>query len=179
MIVDATHRRRYPLGNLPPGLTPTKAISSGFLTKADTLEDLAQMIDVNPSGLVSTVKRFNEMARRGVDEDFGRGSNAYDHFFGDPAVKPNPNLGPIETSPFYAVRVYPGDIGTKGGLLTDENARVIHKNGQPIPGLYAAGNTSASVMGHQYAGPGATLGPALTFAFIAMDHIANTSFSRA
>ncbi|PGH21582.1 hypothetical protein AJ80_03142 [Polytolypa hystricis UAMH7299] len=171
MIADSTFRKKYFFAGLPPGNTPQKAISSGFIKKADSVEELARRINVNPKGLLSTVERFNQMARTGIDEDFGRGSNAYENFYGDPLVKPNPNLGPIEKPPFYAARLYPGDIGTKGGLLTDEYARVVHQNGKPIPGLYAAGNTTASVMGHRYPGAGGTLGPAFTFAYIAVNHI--------
>src|SRR5690606_23723645 len=102
-----------------------------------------------------------EGRRRGL----GRGRTAYDHFYGDPTY-PNPNLGKIERGPFYAVKLYPGDLGTKGGILTDEYARVL-KDGVPIPGLYATGNCTASVMGRTYPGPGATLGPAVTFGYIA------------
>jgi 3-oxosteroid 1-dehydrogenase len=121
------------------------------------------------------VTRFNEMARHGVDEDFDRGRTAYDHVYSDPSHEPNPNLGTIERSPFYAVKVWPGDLGTKGGLLTDEHARVLREDGQSIRGLYAAGNTTASVMGRTYPGPGSTIGPATTFAYIAMRHLAKAS----
>jgi succinate dehydrogenase/fumarate reductase flavoprotein subunit len=172
MIVDTDHRRRYPMATLPPGLTPKSALESGYITKASTLEELAGRIGVDPAGLRETVTRFNTMAERGVDEDYGRGSNAYDNWYGDPSVTPNPNLGPIARAPFYALQVWPGDLGTKGGLLTDERARVLDGDGTPIGGLYAAGNASASVMGRTYAGPGATLGPAATFAFVAADDLA-------
>lgn len=154
LVVDSNHRKRYMLGNLTPGFTPSSAFSSGFLVKANTIEELAAKIGVDVDGLSATTKRFNEMARRGVDEDFGRGSNAYDNVYSDPKIKPNPNLGPVERAPFYAAKMYPGDLGTKGGLLTDENARVLDDNGKPIPGLYGAGNTTASVMGKRYPGPG-------------------------
>jgi 3-oxosteroid 1-dehydrogenase len=174
MIVDAEHRRRYPMATLPPGLTPKSALKSGFITKAATLEELAGKIGVDAAGLRGTVARFNEMAVRGVDGDFGRGSNAYDNWYGDPSNTPNPNLGTIAKAPFYALQIWPGDLGTKGGLLTDEHARVLDGDGAPIPGLYAAGNTSASVMGRTYAGPGATIGPATTFAYIAVDHLADS-----
>lgn len=172
LVVDARHRRRYLMASLPPGSTPKSAIHSGFIVKADSLDELARKIGVDPGGLAKTVARFNEMARRGVDEDFGRGRTAYDRLYGDPSNKPHPNLGTIERAPFYASKVFPGDLGTKGGLLTDEHARVLRTDGTPIPGLYAAGNSSASVMGRSYAGPGATLGPATTFAYIAADRMA-------
>jgi 3-oxosteroid 1-dehydrogenase len=170
LVIDAKHRRRYPFSTLLPGLTPRSAISSGFLKKADTLPALAAQLGVDPAGLVSTVERFNGFARQGRDEDFHRGDSAYDRYYGDPRVKPNPNLGTIDKAPYYATAVYPGDLGTKGGLLTDEHARVLLEDGTPIPGLYAAGNTTASVMGRTYPGPGSTLGPATTFAYLAMRH---------
>ena len=116
--------------------------------------------------------RFNGFAASGVDADFGRGKSAYDNFYGDPRVKPNPNLAPIENAPFWAARLWPGDIGTKGGLLTDEHGRVVDESGDPIDGLYAVGNTTASVMGRTYAGPGATIGPAMIFAYQAAKHAA-------
>ena len=173
LIVDSEHRRRYPMGTIPPGLTPRSALKSGFITKAGSLEELAQKIDVDPTGLRSTVERFNEMAISGIDEDFGRGRTAYDNWYGDPSNTPNPNLGTIAKAPFYALQIWPGDLGTKGGLLTDEFASVLDERSQPIPGLYAAGNTTASVMGRSYAGPGATIGPATTFAYIAVNHLAD------
>ena len=110
----------------------------------------------------------------GRDEEFGRGDSAYDRYYGDPRVRPNPNLAPLARPPFYAVTIVPGDLGTKGGLRTDEHARVLREDGTPIPGLYAAGNASASVMGHSYAGAGATIGPAMTFGYIAALDLAAT-----
>jgi 3-oxosteroid 1-dehydrogenase len=122
---------------------------------------------VAAGGLVKTVTRFNEFAAAGRDEEFGRGDSAYDRYYGDPRCKPNPNLAPLTRPPFYAVKIVPGDLGTKGGLRTDSRARVLRADGTPIPGLYAAGNASASVMGHSYAGAGATIGPAMTFGYLA------------
>jgi len=113
------------------------------------------------------VTRFGEFAAAGKDEEFGRGDSAYDRYYGDPRCRPNPNLAPLARPPFYAVKIVPGDLGTKGGLRTDERARVLRADGTPIEGLYAAGNASASVMGHSYAGAGATIGPAMTFGYIA------------
>lgn len=172
LIVDARHRNRYPMATLLPGITPKSAIESGFLTRGETLAELAGKIGVDAAGLEATVARFNGMAREGVDEDFERGRTAYDRFYGDPTCEPNPNLGPLEKAPFWAVRVWPGDLGTKGGLLTDERARVLREDGSPIKGLYGAGNTTASVMGRTYPGPGSTLGPATTFAYIAAHDMA-------
>jgi len=172
LIIDARHRSRYPFGTFTSGFTPKSAFESGFVTKAETLDELATKIGVDPAGLSVTVRRFNDMARKGVDEDFGRGRSAYDRFFGDPRCKPNPNLGTLEKPPFFASRVWPGDIGTRGGLLTDENARVLREDGSPIPRLYATGNTTASVMGRTYPGAGSTLGTAMTFGYVAMNHLA-------
>ena len=125
---------------------------------------------------LATVERFNGFARTGVDEDFGRGSTVYDNYYGDPRVKPNPNLGPLEKGPFTAVQLVPGDLGTKGGLLTDEHARVLDEStASVIPGLYAAGNTTASVMGRTYPGPGSTIGPAAVFGYLAAKHAAEAS----
>jgi 3-oxosteroid 1-dehydrogenase len=115
---------------------------------------------------MGTVERFNKFARAGQDLDFHRGENVYDNFYGDPRF-PNPNLRDVITPPFYAFKVVPGDLGTKGGLVTDEFARVLGGDGSVISGLYATGNVSASVMGHSYSGPGGTIGPAMTFGYVA------------
>lgn len=172
MILDQNHRRRYLLGSLLARQSTKKAIESGRLFQADTIEGLCEQTGINTIGLKNTMSRFNDMCRAGVDTDFGRGNNAYDHLFGDPAVGPNPSLGPVQKPPFYAVQLWPGDLGTKGGLLTDEAARVLKEDGSVIQGLYAAGNTTASVMGRSYLGAGSTLGPAMTFAFIAVGDMA-------
>lgn len=126
-----------------PGYTPRSAIDSGFVFRGKTLNNLAKQIGIDADSLTKTVERFNTMARRGKDDDFGRGENKYDRFFADDGIEPNSDLTPIERAPFYAVKVWPGDLGTKGGLLTNENACVIDTNGKPIEELYAAGNTSA------------------------------------
>jgi 3-oxosteroid 1-dehydrogenase len=178
LVVDARHRRRYPMGSMLPGFTPKSAYESGMVVKASSLGELAGKIGVDAAGLSETVSRFNEMAEKGVDRDFGRGRTAYDQVYGDPSNKPNPNLGTLEKAPFYAVKVWPGDLGTKGGLLTDEHARVVDKEGSPIKGLYAAGNTTASVMGRTYPGPGSTIGPATTFAYIAALHLSEEADGR-
>ena len=172
-IFDETYRRRYLFGTLAPlQPLPRRYREEGYIQVATTLRELARKLGVDPDGLEATVLRFNAMARAGRDEEFHRGENAYDRYYSDPTVRPNPNLAPLERPPFYGVRFYPGDIGTKGGLVTDEHARVLRANGEPIPGLYATGNTAASVMGHTYPGPGATLGPALVFGYIAALHAA-------
>ena len=119
-----------------------------------------------------TFARFNEFASKGEDPDFQRGVNGYDRYYGDPRSKPNPCLAALEQAPFYAVKLFPGDIGTKGGVLTDENGCALDRNGKPIGGLYAIGNSSASAMGRTYPGAGTTLGPAMTFGYLAAHHAA-------
>jgi len=172
MIIDSRHRRRYPFGTAPPGLTPRTWITTGYMKQAGTIPELARACGIDAGGLVATVERFNRMAIAGTDEDFHRGDSAYDRFYGDPTRQPNPCLGPVDRAPFSAVAIYPSDVGTCGGLLTDEHARVLRTNGTPLEGLYAAGNTTAGVMGHVYPGGGAALGPSATFGFIAARHMA-------
>jgi 3-oxosteroid 1-dehydrogenase len=167
-IFDQRFRSRYPFGTLYPHFTPQELVDKNYMRRAPTLSALADMCKIDGPQLIRTVERFNSMADGGVDEDFNRGGNAFDRYFGDPTVRPSPTLGALRKAPFYAVEMYPGDLGTKGGLVTDENGRVLSKNGVPIDGLYASGNTTASVMGRRYPGPGVTLGPALTFAYRAM-----------
>jgi 3-oxosteroid 1-dehydrogenase len=151
---------------------PGRWFKAGVVVKASTLAGLAERIGVPAEALRATVDRFNRFAASGADEDFHRGRSAYDHYYGDPRNRPNPSLGPVDLAPFYAVRIVPGDLGTKGGLRTDVHARVLREDGSVITGLYAAGNTSAAVMGHTYAGPGATIGPAMVFGYLAAEHLA-------
>ena len=172
LIFDQRYRDRYPFGANLPGRTPQELIDNGYFKRADTIDGLAELIGVPADTLRETVERFNGFAATGVDEDFHRGDNAYDVYYGDPRVKPNACLGEISKAPFYAVALYPGDLGTKGGMVTDENGRVLRDDGTPIEGLYSSGNSSASVMGRCYPGPGVTLGPALTFSWLAMQHAA-------
>jgi 3-oxosteroid 1-dehydrogenase len=179
MILDARHRRRYLFGAMPPGQTPQVMFDSGFFVRADSLVALAEKCGIDPAGLAATVARFNGFARTGVDEDFGRGSTPYDNYWGDPTHRPSPNLGAVEQGPFLATRVYLGDLGTKGGLLTDENGRVLRPGGEPIDGLYASGNSTASVMGRGYPGPGVTLAPAMIFAFLGVRHAARRASNAA
>ncbi|MBN1317964.1 MAG: FAD-binding protein, partial [Anaerolineales bacterium] len=120
LILDSRHRKYYLFGMMMPGITPKEAFESGFIVKADSLTELARTCGIDPNNLEQTVRRFNEFAATGKDLDFHRGDSAYDRVYSDPKLKPNPNLGAIERPPFYAVRVWPGDLGTKGGLLTDE-----------------------------------------------------------
>jgi 3-oxosteroid 1-dehydrogenase len=154
---------------------PAWAPGAGWLHKAESLDALASEIGVDAETLRATVDRFNADAIRGVDPDFHRGESANDRYYSDARVKPNPSLGPVETPPFYAVEVYPGDLGTKSGLVTDVGGRVLDGDGRAIPGLYAAGNSTASVMGTAYPGAGGTIAPALTFGFLAAESIAADS----
>ena len=168
MIADQRYRNRYVFTGMPPRKPlPRRWYKSGAVFRADTLGELAAQIGISADGLAKTVETFNEFARAGQDPDFGRGESAYDNYYGDPNCKPNPNLAPLAQPPYYAIKIVPGDLGTKGGLRTDERARVLRADGSVIDGLYAAGNTSAMVMGRSYAGPGATIGPAMTFGYLA------------
>jgi 3-oxosteroid 1-dehydrogenase len=168
LITDQRYRDSYVFAGRPPGKRlPRRWYAAGAVVQAPTIAELAGQAGLDPAGLAATVTRFNEFAAAGKDEDFHRGDSAYDRYYGDPRRRPNPNLAPLAKPPFYAIKIVPGDLGTKGGLRTDERARVLRGDGTPIPGLYAAGNTSAAVMGHSYAGAGATIGPAMTFGYIA------------
>ncbi len=173
MIADVRHARRYLRSYLVMDpKAKQKMAAAGIFHEAPDLRTLARMISVDPTRLLATVERFNGLARGGVDHDFGRGSSAYDRYYGDPLCHPNPNLGTIEKGPFTAVEIVAGDLGTKGGVVTDQYARALRGDGSVIEGLYAAGNCSASVMGRTYPGPGSTLGPATVFGYIAARHLA-------
>ena len=176
LIFDARYRHNYPIGVMPPGKMKgddkikAELIDTGFLKKANSLRELAQQINIDADRLEQTIARHNEFARTGKDLDFGRGDSATDRYYSDAKIKPNPNLAPIITAPFYAVAVYPGDLGTKGGLKCDEFARVLDQTDQPIAGLYATGNCAGAVMGNSYPGAGSTIGPAMTFGYVAARH---------
>jgi 3-oxosteroid 1-dehydrogenase len=169
-ILESRHRARYPWGTTPPGPPPAEWLRSGYMVQAGSIPELAAKCGIDPPGFVETVERFNAFCRTGVDHDFARGTRAFDRHHGDPTCRPNPNLGAIERPPFYAVRMVPGDIGTNGGLVTDEHARVLRDDGGVIEGLYATGNITASVMARAYPGPGGTIGPAMVFGYIAARH---------
>ena len=168
-VFDHTYRHKYPVGPLLP-LLPDWAqngMVKSILKKGRTIAGLAQDMGVDPVTFATTIARFNANAAQGEDRDFRRGEAAYDKMYGDPSVTPNPCLRPIANGPFYAMPIYPGDIGTNGGLRTDERARVVGTDGKPIAGLYAVGNNAASAMGESYPGAGVTIGPALTFGYLA------------
>ncbi|SHM60564.1 3-oxosteroid 1-dehydrogenase [Cryptosporangium aurantiacum] len=168
LVFDQRYRDRYLFtARGPRQPLPGSWYRAGVAAKSSTLAGLAEKIGVPAEALEQTVARFNGFASTGKDLDFGRGESAYDRYYGDPRVKPNPCLAELVKPPFHAVKIVPGDLGTKGGLVTDERSRVLREDGSVIPGLYAAGNTSAQVMGRTYAGPGATLGPAMTSGYLA------------
>jgi succinate dehydrogenase/fumarate reductase flavoprotein subunit len=169
LIADAAAVRKYGLGMVRPGGWGKKsAVADGYLAVGDTIEQLAQRLNIDPGNLRETVDRMNGFAQTGRDLDFDRGSTVYQNHNGDASAGgANPNLGPIATAPFYALRLYPSDIGTSAGLVTDDVARVLDSSNRPIAGLYACGNDMQSVMGGTYPGPGITLGPAIAFAYLA------------
>ena len=175
-IFDANFRASYFVGPLynskfrPDWAVPKRYEQEGFFAKADTVRELAGKIGVNPDGLEKTVVKINEYALAGEDPDYHRGESAYDRYYGDPRVTPNPCLGTVDTPPYYAMRVDPGDFGTQGGMVVNADAQVLHEDGQVIEGLYAVGNCSAPTL-PCYPGPGSTLGPAMTFAYQAAKSI--------
>jgi 3-oxosteroid 1-dehydrogenase len=174
-VFDSRHRNSYPWGLALPGRTPRDLLDKGYFKKADTLAELAALCGIDAEGLARQVARFNTFARNGKDEDFQRGDSAYNRYYGDPSHKPNANLGTIEKAPFYAVEMVPGDVGTSGGVMTDEYARVLKADGAIIPGLYATGNSTAAVVGRSYPGAGASVGPSMTFGYIAALHAAGAN----
>lgn len=176
LITDHPTIRRYGLGFAKPFPVPVgQYVRSGYLIRANTIAELAQKAGIDPAALEGTVREYNRHARHGADPEFHRGSNAYNRYLGDANHKPNPCVGPIEKGPFYALKLVPGDLGTFAGLKTNENAQVVDADGRAIEGLYAAGNDAASIMGGNYPGGGITLGPALTFGYIAGNHLATAS----
>lgn len=176
LVFDQRYRDRYIFAGLQPGQRiPKKWLESGVIVTAETLEELALKTGLPVEAFKATVERFNGFARSGVDADFKRGESAYDRYYGDPTNKPNPNLGEISHPPYYAAKMVPGDLGTKGGVVTDVHGRALRDDGSVIEGLYAAGNVSAPVMGHTYPGPGGTIGPAMTFGYLAALDIAGKS----
>ena len=173
-VFDRKAKNRYQFGGVMPGQKfPGDWYTSGLMHRADTLDALAAAIGVSASSLRETVDRFNGFARNGKDRDFGRGESAYDNYYGDPSL-PHPTMDVIDSGPYYAARIQAGDLGTKGGLVYNVNGQVLRSDGTVIDGLYATGNTSAAVMGNDYAGAGATIGPAMVFGYIGARHAAES-----
>ena len=154
-----------------PGRMPEEFVRHGWLKKADTIADLAARLGIDPAALTATVREFNQHAGNGLDPEFHRGESQYNRALGDPGDKRNPAVGPIDSPPYYATEIYAGDVGTAGGVVTDEHARVIDQADQPIPGLYATGNMTATVMGRFYLGAGASIANTTVFGYIAARHV--------
>jgi 3-oxosteroid 1-dehydrogenase len=167
-IFDARFIADYMLAGTMPGANkPAAWTEQGYLRQAGSIEELAAKLDIDPAMLRSTVDRFNGFVDQGRDEDFHRGERAYDRWLGDPFRPQAPSLGRIDQGPFYAVPVVPGDVGTYGGVVTDARARVLRADGSAIPGLYATGVSTASVMGRAYPGAGSSIGPSMTWGYVA------------
>lgn len=172
IVFDEAFRKKYPIGPLMPGMPiPKKLKRANYIRQSDTVAGLAAQIGVNPAGLEASVEKLNRYALDGKDPEFRRGDSAYDRYYGDATVTPNPCLGPIDEPPYYAIEIFPGDLGTRGGLNVDADARVLKESGEIIEGLYAVGNCSAAVMGPTYPGAGGTLGPTMTFGFVVAENL--------
>jgi succinate dehydrogenase/fumarate reductase flavoprotein subunit len=168
LICDHRALRRYGLGHVKPFPLPVQSyLKSGYLLRGETPADLARAIDVDPLALASTIESYNREASTGRDAAFGRGETAYNRYLGDPEHQPNPCVAPLASTPLYAIKMVMGDLGTFAGLKSNEHGNVLDRNGQAIPGLYVAGNDMSSIMGGSYPAGGITLGPAMTFGFIA------------
>ncbi len=182
LVFDDEFRKRRPWGrgmprlselsSIAPGRMPAEWTDKGWIKKADTIEGLARQMGVDPQALAATVRQFNASAVAGKDPEFGRGESQYNKALGDPGNKPNPAVGPIDKAPFYATEIYPGDVGTTGGVVTNEFAQVLDQEDRAIPGLYATGNLSATVVGRTYPGAGASIANTTVFGFIAAHHAA-------
>jgi 3-oxosteroid 1-dehydrogenase len=173
LVFDEGYVQRYAATSNPfKRRIPQEVIDSGAIKVAPTIEELARRIAVPPENLARTVARFNEYAKRGLDPDFGRGQSAYNDCLGDPGHKPNAALGALDQAPFYATEVFPSDVGTCGGLVTDQYSRVLDESNRPIPGLYATGNITATVLGRTYPGAGASIANTTVFGYVAARHAA-------
>ncbi|MGQ0510797.1 MAG: FAD-dependent oxidoreductase [Betaproteobacteria bacterium] len=173
LVTDHRAIRAYGLGFVKPRPLPLGThLKSGYLKRGGTIAELATACGIDAAAMEKSVAHFNANAKSGTDHDFHKGSTAYNRFYGDPDIQPNPCVAPIVDGPFYAVQVHVGDLGTYAGISTNGNAQVLDEDKKPIPGLYAAGNDALSIMGGNYPGPGITLGPAMTFGWIAARHMA-------
>ena len=178
MIFHDGYVRRYVISGNPLKLSkrdqqlPPELIESGAVKRAGTVGELAREIDLPADELARTVARFNRFAAKGLDPDFGRGQSAYNDCLGDPGYRPNAAVGPLDRAPYYATRVFPADVGTCGGVITNEYAQVLDEQDQVIDGLYATGNTTATVMGRTYPGAGASIASSMVFGYVAARHAA-------
>jgi 3-oxosteroid 1-dehydrogenase len=171
LVVDSQYLEKYMLAGTMAGAKKPKAWSeSGFLRCGETLEALAAACALDPAALQASVQRFNGFVRNGCDEDFQRGKHVYSRWLGDALQPDSPTLGTVEKGPFYALPVFPGDVSTYGGVVTDEHARVLREDGSVIPGLYATGTSTASVMGRATPGAGGSIGPSFTWGYVAAKH---------
>lgn len=176
LIADRTAIRKYGLGFAKPAPVPLSGyLRNGYLKTGRTLADLAQACGIDPQGLETSITAYNASARKGEDPAFHRGATAFNRYLADPEVTPNPCVAPIDTGPFYAVKIIMGDLGTFDGLETTVEGQVLDRQGAAIPGLYAVGNDRASIMGGNYPGAGITLGPAMTFGYITGRHLAGAA----
>lgn len=173
LICDHAALSKYGMGFVKPFPVPQfHHVRSGYLKKGASLRELAEQTGIEATAFEKTVADFNEKAAGGTDPQFGKGTTAYNRFLGDPDHRPNPCIAPLDKPPFYAIKLVLGDLGTFVGLKTDANARVLRASGDPVPGLFAVGNDMASIMGGNYPGGGITLGPAMTFGYIAGSYLA-------
>jgi succinate dehydrogenase/fumarate reductase flavoprotein subunit len=172
LICDHRALRRYGLGFVKPFPLPIwPHLRSGYLLRGRTLAELANVAGIDLTTLEQTLENFNNGAREGIDHEFGKGTTAYNRYLGDAGHKPNPCVAPLDSGPYYAIKLVIGDLGTFAGIATNEHSQVINSFGQPINGLYAVGNDAVSVMGGNYPGGGITLGPAMTFGYLAGLHL--------
>ncbi len=172
IVFDQQYRNSYVFGAelFPRMAIPRAWYEAGIAHRSSDLSDLATRMGVPASQFIATMTRFNEMSRAGVDTDFHRGNSAYDRYYGDPTITPNPNLRALDKAPYYAVKMVLSDLGTCGGLRADDHARVLREDGGVIDGLYAIGNTAANAFGASYPGAGATIAQGLVFGYIAARH---------
>jgi len=171
LVADAKALKKYGMGMIRPGGANIKPfLADGYLTEGATLSELAAKLGINRAGIADSVARMNAFAQTGIDTDFARGTTIYEKANGDPTHGPNPTLGALGTAPYYAVKLWPGDIGSAMGLAGDENGQLLRRDGSAIAGLYACGNDLQSIMGGVYPGPGITLGPAIVFGALAARH---------
>jgi succinate dehydrogenase/fumarate reductase flavoprotein subunit len=169
LIADAKAVKRYGIGAVRPGGWGLhRLLRDGYVFEGSTIEALADAIGADSHNLRQSIESVNRYAAEGVDPELGRGTTVYERNIGDGEHGPNPSLGALSSGPYYAIRLYPGDIGAATGFVTDPQARVLREDGTAVPGLYAIGNDMQSVMGDRYPGPGITLGPAVVFAYIAV-----------